>query len=98
MSSKFLTVIRSNASFVLNGVLPKLLSGKADFRRALMFCLNYRRRGIASLFVSGYPATLHQDLQRSGAAFAAYLPSIKEANKVTSKSAPFFDAIACEDM
>lgn len=97
MGSRFLPFIVSNASFVLNGTAPLLMSRSADRHRALAFCAQYRRRGIALLLQKGQGLLLHRDLQRSGAAYAAFLQWTDEQGRVASKAAPFFDAVACGD-
>jgi hypothetical protein len=98
MTSRFLPVIAANALVDLHGCLGDVVERRSSFERMLVFCRNYRRRGICHFFLQGRPTVLHQDLQRSGAAFAYYLSGASERDKATGKSAPFFDAIACGDM
>jgi hypothetical protein len=97
MTSRFLPVIVANALLDLHSELTKVAERRISFERILAFCRNYRRRGIGQFFLQGQPKVLHQDLQRSGAAFAYYLSWAAEMDKVTGKSMPFFDAVACGD-
>jgi hypothetical protein len=97
MSSRYLAVIIENASYVLTRSVPLLLAPNVDRHRALAFCTQYRRRGIALMLQKGGAAGLHRDLQRSGAAYAAFLNRAEEVDKTASKAAPFFDAVACGD-
>jgi hypothetical protein len=90
-------MVKKNADFALKGTLPLLASGTITFARIALVCREFRRRGIASLFLEGDAAAFHQDLQRSGAALARYLRSAPEEEKVASKFAGFFDAVACVD-
>jgi hypothetical protein len=98
MTSRFLPVIAANALVDLHGDRAAVVERRISFDRMLVFCQNYRRRGICHFFLQGRPTVLHQDLQRSGAAFAYYLSGASEKDKATGKSAPLFDAIACGDI
>lgn len=97
MTSRMLPVIRVNAESDIEGTLPLIIRGDVQIERVLIFCRNYRRRGICYLFLEGLPGPLHTDLQRSGAVFLHFLKGAKDTDKITSKAAPFFDAIACKD-
>ena len=46
----------------------------------------------------GGAAALHRDLQRSGAAYVAFLEWAEDFDKTASKAAPFFDSLACGDL
>ncbi|MCY1032249.1 Imm49 family immunity protein [Corallococcus sp. BB11-1] len=98
MRSRFLPVYLSNADVELHQLIPLLaggaLGGEGMFLRA---CRGYRTRGCAAFFLSGRALSLHQDLQRSGAAFAAFAGQGMESDKVTSRAEPFFDAVGCGD-
>jgi len=97
MTSGMLPIIKLNAELDLRGTLPLIINHNADLERVMVFCQNYRRRGICSLFLEGLPRLLHGDLQRSGTAFLHGLLTATNEEKITSKAAPFFDAVACKD-
>jgi hypothetical protein len=97
MTSAMLPIIRASAEFDIEQMLPLVITGKIQLERILGFCRNYRRRGICSLFWEGLPQLLHRDLQKSGAAFSYFLKTVRNTEKITSKAAPFFDALACRD-
>ncbi|MFY0522372.1 Imm49 family immunity protein [Archangium gephyra] len=97
MRSRFIPVILSNADVDLVRLVPALQKGEPvgwAFARA---CRDYRARGCAAFFLTGRPDSLHLDLQRSGAAHASFFARAPEAEKVTSRADPFFDAVACGD-
>jgi hypothetical protein len=98
MGSRVLSMIRANAAFDLDGTLPLVVNGEANLDRVHVFCRNFRRRGICSLFLEGLPQLLHTDLQRSGSAFLHVLRSAPEADKITSSAGPFYDSVACVDL
>ena len=98
MTPPLLPIARANAEYDIIGTLPLIVRGDLDFNRITIFCGNYRRRGICSLFLDGVPILLHRDLQKSGGAFLSYLKGARPADVITSKAAPFFDAIACKDL
>ncbi|MCI0640691.1 MAG: immunity 49 family protein [Gemmataceae bacterium] len=93
-----LPIIIENAEFELDVLLSTVVDGRASHHEVLVFCHDFRLRGICSLFLDGVPEQLHNDLQRSGRAFLHFLRSADEAKKITSKAEPFFDAIACKDL
>lgn len=97
MSSRELPIVRANADFQLAQMVPVLAAGEARRGWFAIVCRAFRRRGISSLFLEGAPRMLLADLQRSGAAFVEFLKGAADADKITSQSPPFFDAVACED-
>jgi hypothetical protein len=97
MSTHFLPVYRSNATSELEDLVPTLLVGRPDLDATLGACQQFRIRGICSLFLEGRGTGLLQDLHRSGRAFLHALRAADDAAKLTSKAAPFFDAIASTD-
>jgi len=98
MSSRYLDAVIINASYILTRSVPLMVAPSVDRHRALAFCTQYRRRGIALMLQKGEAAGLHRDLQHSGAAYAAFLKRAEYADKTASKAAPFFDAVACGDL
>lgn len=97
MTSRMLPIIRLNAQYDLDNLLPFVIRGNAKKELIDSICYNYRVKGICSFFMEGLPRVLHSNLQKSGAAFLHFLTLAKDAEKITSKAAPFFDAIACKD-
>lgn len=97
MSSRFLPAFIANASYVVADLMPAVQARTVSFRDILEFCRQYRRRGIARFLESGDTGLLMQDLQRSGAAFAAYLEWADGQSRIASKANAFYDAIASGD-
>ncbi|RKG84534.1 Imm49 family immunity protein [Corallococcus terminator] len=98
MRSRFLPVFLSNADVELHQLIPFLAAGTLEGQEVfLRACRGYRARGCAAFFLSGRALNLHLDLQRSGAAYAAYTVHGLEGDKVTSHAEPFFDAVGCGD-
>jgi len=98
MISQFMPVILKNAGTDLARELPHFLQGGLDIFKVLDFCQLYRIRGIATLLLIGTSEDLMRDLQRSAQAYIYFLKHAKDEQKLTSKVAPFFDAIACGDI
>src|SRR5262249_55904459 len=97
MRSRFVPIILSNADVLLKKLAPAV--GRGTPRpTAERLCRAYRVRGCAASFMSCQPVHLLGDLQRSGAAHAAWLEQAKDAEKVTGRAAPFFDALASGDL
>lgn len=97
MSSKYLQVFVSNARFD-NAELLKAMAGGATLAQILTFCENYRIWGIGLFLLYGEAEKLHLCLYKSGRAYLAFLESAREEQLVTSRSAPFFDALAALDL
>lgn len=98
MRSRFLPVILSNADVDLTRLVPRLAATAPVVGWAFArVCRLYRTRGCAAFFLSGRPDSLHRDLQRSGAAHAWFVSQAPDADRVTSRADPFFDAVACGD-
>jgi hypothetical protein len=97
MSSKFLQAFVNNAR-VDNQALLDDLSARVTLNQVLTFCENYRIRGIGHFLLYGQADKLHLYLFKSGRAYLAFLPRIPEETQVTSRAAPFFDAVACLDL
>ncbi|MCY1074095.1 Imm49 family immunity protein [Archangium lansingense] len=97
MGSRFVPVILANADQEIGELLADA-SHDAPGKVFQRLCRAYRVRGCAAFFISCRAAQLHADLQRSGAAHAAFLEHAPEAEKATGRAAPFFDALACTDL
>jgi len=93
-----LPIIIQNAELELDSLLRSAVAGRAGLHEILALCHDYRLRGICRLFLDGVPEQFHRDLQRSGRAFLHFLRSANDAQKITSKADPFFDALACNDL
>jgi hypothetical protein len=97
MSSRFLPIVIKNAIFALPRVVQVIQRQATPLHRALDFCTEYRRRGIAELLLNARADVFLQNLQCSGTAFAFYLAQTADENKTASKCLPLFDAIASGD-
>ncbi|WP_236069332.1 Imm49 family immunity protein [Citreicoccus inhibens] len=78
--------------------LAAFTAGQGGLKEALQFSQNFRIAGIGSLLMSGTATRFHECLHASARAFAYFLRSAPDSQKLTSRSAPFFDAVACEDI
>jgi hypothetical protein len=92
-----LPLVERNSGIIIEDMLPDVLAGRASLENILQFCKMYRRIGICRLFLSGIPDEFFANLFKSARAYLFYLERGKEEEKITSKSAPFFDAVACND-
>lgn len=92
-----LPLVEKNSGIIIEEMLPAILAGKAQLEDILKFCAMYRRIGVCKLFLSGLPDEFFANLFKSSRAYLFYLERSREEEKVASKSAPFFDAIACND-
>jgi len=93
-----LWLVRKDLGLSLERGLPRVLARAVTLQQMLIFCGYYRRMGIAELFLSGRPEGLFENLSKSARAFLFYLEGAEETAKATSKSEPFFDAVACGDV
>jgi hypothetical protein len=98
MTSQFLPVFVSNALAENEDLLGEVLSARCELSAILTFCRNFRIAGIGELFLTATPRTFHRRLHQSGRAFAHFLSRADDSRKRTSKSLPFFDAIAAGDL
>lgn len=97
MATYFLPVFRKNAFLEISEKLPAVATAAVDLEGILAFCQWYRIQGICGLFLEGRSEPLLRDLHKSGRAFLHYLVQVPTARKATSRSGPFFDAIASGD-
>jgi|GEM_PF-1153305 len=92
-----LPLIEKNSLIQLQMALPRVLARQVTQVQMMSVCALYRRMGIAQLFLSGLPDGLFEELSRSARAFLFFLQGTDDAAKTTSRSEPYFDAIACGD-
>ncbi|AEI63401.1 Imm49 family immunity protein [Corallococcus macrosporus] len=92
-----LPLIEKNSLIQLQMVLPRVLTRQVTQAQMMSVCALYRRMGIAQLFLSGLPDSLFEELSRSARAFLFFLQGADDSTMTTSRSEPYFDAIACGD-
>lgn len=97
MRSRFLPVICTNSDHTVRRLVPSLTGRLAPAWAFQRLCHHYRTRGAATFLLSAHPGHLYKDLQRSASAHAHFLEVAAPGDKVTSRAAPFFDAVACGD-
>jgi hypothetical protein len=97
VASEFLPIIRENSILTLQELLPQLLPGPSERDVSLFFCQAYRHAGIAHFLMYGDPLELFSSLSRSGRAYAHFLSLAPDTQKLTSRVAPFFDAVVAGD-
>lgn len=94
MSSPYLADYIENAKDDLEVYLPAALRGELDFKGLLQMCFRFRQRGVCSFLLDGDPRPLFTNLMQSAGVCMAVLPTLDDAQKVTSHTKPFYDAIA----
>ncbi|WP_163780398.1 Imm49 family immunity protein [Myxococcus vastator] len=92
-----LPLIEKNSLIQLQMVLPRVLARQVTQAQMMSVCALFRRMGISQLFLSGLPDGFFEELSRSARAFLFFLQGTDDAAKTTSRSEPYFDAIACGD-
>ncbi|MCP3137894.1 Imm49 family immunity protein [Pyxidicoccus xibeiensis] len=93
-----LFLIEKSCGISLQEALPVVLSRKVTHDQMRGFCTLYRRIGVARLFSTGLPDDYFENLSKSARAFLYFLEGADDRAKLTSRSEPFFDAIACDDL
>ncbi|CAM3093154.1 Imm49 family immunity protein [Corallococcus soli] len=97
MRPTFAPLAGKNAAVALEELLPQVLLAPPRQQDSLRVSTLYRRLGIAGLLGTADPSTFFPNLFKSGRAFLHFLQSAPDSEKMTSRSEPFFDAIACRD-
>lgn len=97
MSTHYLPIFQSNALSELDELIPMVINKQADFQTIFNCCKQYRLYGIASLFLSCDVPKFIMALHKSGQVYSVFLRQANDAEKITSKAGPFFDAIASGD-
>jgi hypothetical protein len=95
--ARFLPIAVNNAGVSLEEILPVALGGSPSLEDYSVVCKLYRQLGVGSLLMSGDPRELCAHLFRSGRAFVHFSETAQQAEKLTSRAEPFFDALACRD-
>lgn len=95
MTSEYLSSYLENAEFDIRRLTSKLLK-KSERETALGLSLAYRQKGACHFFLTGQTQIIFDCLHRSAAGYLYFLKNSEIDDKVTSESAPFFDAINCE--
>lgn len=93
-----LFLVQKAAALDLEETLPQFIEGSLDSADSLHFCALYRRFAICRLLFSGVPDEFYGELFKSGRAYLHYIQRAGSDSVVTGKAAPFFDAVACDDM
>jgi hypothetical protein len=78
--------------------LSRVFGEQVGLKEVLALCQGFRLAGIGALFVGGTSDVFLWRLHQSGRCFAHFLLRVAEAEKLTSRSLPFFDAIAARDL
>lgn len=94
MSSEFLSSYISNAEYDLKRSIPKLLQ-QADKENALNVGLYFRQKGTCDFLRTGRTRVFFDCLHRSSSSYLYFLQKANNAQKQTSASDSFFDAIIC---
>lgn len=98
MPPTYLPIAVKAAAMLVGKMLPDFVGGQPTLESALYLSKMYRHMAVGFLLMSGVPDAYYAHLFRSGRSFAYFLEVTDEAYKATSKAAPFFDTIACNDM
>ncbi|RYZ43792.1 MAG: hypothetical protein EOO71_02210 [Myxococcaceae bacterium] len=97
MPPTFVPLAGKNAALTLEELLPQVLSEPPRQQHYLWVSTLYRQIAIAGLLATADPSTFFPNLFKSGRAFLHFLQSAPDSEKLTSRSEPLFDAIACRD-
>lgn len=97
MKPNFLPIAVKNSGVALEDLVPQVSAAPPRLKYYLHICLLYRRVAVGSLLMSSDPEPFYASLFKSSRAFLHFLTTAPDDEKVTSKSEPFFDAIACRD-
>ena len=99
MSSALLPIIESNAAFELDNALRNLAKKNMDYKFMYVVWSAYRNRGVCALLLGCDAKSLYTDLCKSACSYLYFLKKmVPKAERITSNSSPFFDAIACGDL
>jgi len=98
MTTTPLPLVKKSSAILLGDGLPMVLGRKITQAQMESFCRLYSRFGIADLLLLGEPGGFFSSLANSGRAFLYFLAGAPESIKLTSRSEPFFNAIACNDL
>src|SRR5437762_4772326 len=93
----FLPLAIKNSGLALEQALPQVVRGKPQLADFLYVCTCFRRLAAGNLLVSGDARPFFAYLFKSSRAFVHFLQVAAPDRKLTSKSEPFFDAVACRD-
>ncbi|WP_163997994.1 immunity 49 family protein [Pyxidicoccus caerfyrddinensis] len=97
MKPNYVGVAIKNCGLSLEDVLPEVVKVAPKLKYYQHICLMYRRMAAGALLAGGDPQPFYNYLFRSSRAFLHFLQTAPDEEKVTSKSEPFLDAIACRD-
>lgn len=86
------------AGMALADYLPEILSSPLTLRAALYVARMYRIIGTGSLLSDGDVDGFATAVSHGAHAYAAFLTGAPDAEKVTGKSEPFFDALAAGNL
>ena len=93
-----LPIVEKNCGIEIEDMTPDVTEHLVSYDDMLYFCNMWRRKGVARFFLFADPDQLYIDLFNSSQAFYYFLNSKAEEDKLTSKSFPILDAIACGDI
>jgi hypothetical protein len=97
MTTEFLPIHMANALTDNFRRVGTVLRRQASREFVLEFCLNFRIAGIADLLLTARSEDFLRRAHQSGRAFLYFLEGAGDSAKLTSRSEPFFDAIAATD-
>jgi hypothetical protein len=92
-----LPAVEKSCGLDLEEALPAVLARRVSADQMAAFCRLYRRIGVSNLLMSGEPEAFFGYLSRGARAFAYFLEGAPPEKKKTSRSEPYFDALACGD-
>jgi len=87
----------SNAHEDFSSIRDEFLAAPLTYQLLLRMCRGARMAGCYALLMDGDARAFSRSLQVSGRAFAHFLPQIPAEQRITSRAAPFLDALACGD-
>jgi hypothetical protein len=93
MGSAYLPDFIANADDDLEILIPAGARGELDFKGLHKLCDRFRQRGVCTFLLTGDAQPFFVNAMQSASAYMTCLPSIDDAQKVTSLAKPFYDAI-----
>jgi hypothetical protein len=95
VNAHYLPIAVKNSGAALEEYLPEVLRAPITQKPYLTVCRLYRRLAVGWLLMSADPEQFFTYLFKSARAYVHFLEFGPDAEKVTSRSEPFFDAVAC---
>jgi hypothetical protein len=95
VGSLYLADYIANAEDYLEVLIPAGIRRGLDARGIQKLCDGFHQRGVCSFLLGGDPQPFFVNAMQSAGAYAFYLASADDSQKVTSEARPFYAAVGC---